>query len=80
MSQNITHSLGPGRILWHYLSTEKWKSFLVGKPNGKKPLGRPRRIWRKVSDLILQREIRWEDFEWFNWLRIGAGGGILQMR
>jgi hypothetical protein len=43
----------------------------VGKPEGKRPLRRPRR--------------RWEDGDWpgeglwsgFKWLRIGAGGVLL---
>jgi hypothetical protein len=71
MLRNITHSLGPGRVLWQDLRTEKCRfgrqiksrrmgwaenvtrmgeernlnKVLVGKPEGKKPFGRPRRRW-----------------------------------
>jgi hypothetical protein len=49
---------------------------LVGKPKGKRPLGRPRRRWDDGIRMNL-REIGWEDVEWFIWLRIGASGGLL---
>jgi hypothetical protein len=47
---------------------------LMGKPEGKRPFGRPRRRWEDGIRMAL-REIGW----WigFNWLRIGAGGGLL---
>jgi hypothetical protein len=43
---------------------------LVGKPEGKRPLGRPRRRW------ILDRQ---DGTEWIGliWLRIGTSGGLL---
>jgi hypothetical protein len=51
---------------------------LVGKPEGKKPLGRPRRRWvgNIKTDL---REIGWDGVVWTgsNWLRIGTSGGLL---
>ena len=46
---------------------------LVGKPEGKRPLGRPRRRW----ELILRRIFRkWVVGVWTgsSWLRIGTGG------
>jgi hypothetical protein len=42
---------------------------LVGKPEGKRPLGRPRRTWAdniKVDGMVGIESI---------WLRIGTGGG-----
>jgi hypothetical protein len=50
---------------------------LVGKPEGKRPLGRPRRRWDDGIRMDL-REIGWERV-WigFNWLRIGTGGKLL---
>jgi hypothetical protein len=36
---------------------------LVGKPEGKRPLGRPRRRWEDGIRMDL-REIDWEDVEW----------------
>jgi hypothetical protein len=47
---------------------------LVGKPEGKRPLGRPRHRW--------EDNIRWIIKKWdvgvrtgLGWLRIGTGGG-----
>jgi hypothetical protein len=37
----------------------------VGKPEGKKPLGRPRR--RRVNNIKINlREIRWDGIEWIH--------------
>jgi hypothetical protein len=51
---------------------------LVGKPEGKRPLERPRRRWMDniKMDLI---EIGWDGMVWTgsNWLRIGTSGGLL---
>jgi hypothetical protein len=49
---------------------------LVGKPEGKRPLGRPRRSWDDDIKMGLKEfggvvEIGW------SWLRIGTGGGHL---
>jgi hypothetical protein len=43
---------------------------LVGKPEGKRPLGRPRRRWEDKLDLRTG----------FGWLRIGSNGGLLRTR
>jgi hypothetical protein len=51
---------------------------LVGKPEGKEPLGRPRRRW--VDNMKMdRREIRWDGMVWIGliWLRIGTSGGLL---
>jgi hypothetical protein len=38
---------------------------LVGKPEGKRPLGRPRRKW--VSNIKMDfREIEWEGLDWID--------------
>jgi hypothetical protein len=46
----------------------------VGKPEGKRPLGRPRRRW--VVGWISER---WDGVLWTGlvWLRIGTGGELL---
>jgi hypothetical protein len=45
---------------------------LVGKPEGRIPLGRPRRRW--VDDIKMDlREIKPDSI----WLRIGTSGGFL---
>jgi hypothetical protein len=50
---------------------------LVGKPEGKRPLERPRRRWEFGIRMDL-REIGWGGGEWngFTWLRIGTNGGL----
>jgi hypothetical protein len=50
---------------------------LVGKPDGKRPLGRSRRRW--VDNKMDLREIGWGVVDWIGliWLRIGTSGGLL---
>jgi hypothetical protein len=38
---------------------------LVGKPEGKRPLGRPRRRWAGNIKMDL-REIRWDGMDWID--------------
>ena len=47
---------------------------LVGKPEGKRPLGRPRRRWEDNIKMDL-REVGVETG--WSWLRIGTDGGHL---
>jgi hypothetical protein len=51
---------------------------LVGKPEGKRPLVRPRRRWVYNVKMDL-RETGWDGMGWIGliWLRIGTSGGIL---
>jgi hypothetical protein len=38
---------------------------LMGKPEGKRPVGRPRRRW--VDNIIMYlREIGWDDMDWID--------------
>jgi hypothetical protein len=46
---------------------------LMGKPEGKRPLGRPRRRWEDGIRMDL-RETGWGELIW---LRTGTGGGLL---
>jgi hypothetical protein len=46
---------------------------LVGRPAGRRPLGRPRRRWEDNIKMDLQ-EVEWPGLIW---LRIGTGGGLL---
>jgi hypothetical protein len=56
-------------------STEKRNRYriLVGKPAGKRPLGRPRRRWVDNIKIDL-REIGWDGTDW---LRIGTSEGVM---
>jgi hypothetical protein len=51
----------------------------VGKPEGKRPLGRPRRRWvdNIKMDLGEVDEVMWTGLVW---LRIGTGGELLWIR
>jgi hypothetical protein len=57
---------------------EKRKAYilLVGNPEGKRPLGRPRPRWVDILGRILKR---WDGMMWTGlvWLRIGTGGELL---
>jgi hypothetical protein len=48
----------------------------VGKPEGRGPLGRPRRRWEDNIKMGL-REVEWGTWIGSMWLRIGTGGGLL---
>ena len=49
---------------------------LVGKPEEKRPLGRPRRRWEDILRWIFRK---WDVGVWTgsSWLGIGTGGGHL---
>ena len=47
---------------------------LAGKPEGKRPLGRPRRRWEDNIKMDL-REVGCVVWTGSSWLRIGTGGG-----
>jgi hypothetical protein len=46
---------------------------LVGKADGKRPLGRPRRRW--VDNIIM--DLKWDVWIGLIWLRIENSGGLL---
>jgi hypothetical protein len=49
---------------------------LVGKPEGRRPLGKPRRRWEDNIKMVL-REVGWGAWTGSIWLRIGTGGELL---
>jgi hypothetical protein len=49
---------------------------LVGNPEGKRSLGRPRRRWMDNIRMDLG-EVGWDDVDGLVWLRIGTGGELL---
>jgi hypothetical protein len=54
---------------------EKRVQVLVGEPEGKRPLERPRHGWEDGIKMDL-REIGWGVWSGFIWLRIGTVGGL----
>jgi hypothetical protein len=51
-------------------------SVLVGKPEGKRPLGKPMHRWEDNIKMDL-REVIWRLWTGSSWLRIGKGDGHL---
>ena len=49
---------------------------LVGKPEGKRALGKPRRRWEENIKMELQN-VGWWAWTGLIWLRTGTGGGLL---
>jgi hypothetical protein len=47
---------------------------LVGKPEGMRPLGRPRRSWMILRWIFKKKKAVWTGLIW---LRAGIGGGLL---
>jgi hypothetical protein len=68
LSPNIIKQMKSRRMRWvgHLArmgEERKLYKVLVGKPEGKRPLGRPRCRWEDMVRMDL-REIGWEDVEW----------------
>jgi len=59
--------MGEGRVMYRVL---------VGKPEGKRSLGRHRHRWEGNIKMDLQ-EVGWGVWTGSSWLRIGTGGGQL---
>ena len=59
-----------------YCGRERCTQGFGGKPEGKRPLRRPRRRWRIILRWIFRK---WEGVvgTGWSWLRIGTGGGRL---
>jgi hypothetical protein len=55
---------------------EERNLYKVGKPEGNRPLGRPRRRWENGIRMDL-RKIVWGVLSGFNWLRIRTVGRLL---
>jgi hypothetical protein len=57
---------------------DKWNAYrlVVGKPEGRRPLGRPRCRWLENirMDLVEVEELVWTGLVW---LRMGTGGELL---
>jgi hypothetical protein len=66
-SPNITGVIKSGRVRWagHVtrVGARKTYNILVGKPDGKRPLGRPRRRWEDNIRMDLGK-VGWEGADW----------------
>ena len=80
------------RLAWHVARMGEERGVhrvLMGKPEGKRPLGRPRRRWEDNIKMDLQevgggrwifRKLEGVVGTGWSWLRIGTGGGHLWVR
>jgi hypothetical protein len=60
--------------MWHAWERKVYR-FLVGKPEGRRPLGRPMHGWKDWIRMDLEAiGLGWSGF---SWLRIVTGGGLL---
>jgi hypothetical protein len=80
-SPNIVRVIKSRRLRWvgHMARMEEGRGIyrvLVGTPEGKRPLGRPRRRWENNTEVDL-REIVIDGRTGFSRLRIGSSGGLL---
>jgi hypothetical protein len=80
-SQNIIRQIKSRRMRWagHVArmgEERKVYKFLMGKPEGKRPLGRPRHRWEDGIRMDL-RKIGLGSVDWIQLLRIGTGGELL---
>ena len=80
-SPNIVRVIKSRRISWsgHVARMGEKRGVyrvLVGKPEGKRPRGRPRRKWEDNIKMDLRK---WDVRVWTgsNWFRVGTGGGHL---
>jgi hypothetical protein len=76
-SPNIICVIKSRRMRWagHVASMGEGRGayrVLVGRPEGRRPLGKPRRRWEDNIKMDIQ-EVRWDGLVW---LRIGTGGGL----
>ena len=80
-SPNIVRVTKSRRMKWTWHVSRKGERrgiyrVLVGKPEGKRPLGRPRHRLEIILRLIFRT---WDVEAWTGsiWLRTGTGGGLL---
>jgi hypothetical protein len=80
-SPDVNREITSRRTRWvgHVAHMEEGRNVcrgLVGKPEGKRPLERPRLRWEDGIKMHL-REIGWRVWSGFSWLRIGIFGGFM---
>ena len=78
-SPNIVRVIKSGRMKWtgHVARMGEEKGVYMGKPEGKRPLGRPRRRWVDNIRMDLQEVGYVGMWTGLGWPTIGTGGGRL---
>jgi hypothetical protein len=62
--------------MYTYGEEERCIQGFIGKPEGKRPLRRPRHRWEDNIKMVLQ-EMEWRVWTGWIWLKVGAGGRLL---
>jgi hypothetical protein len=80
-SPNIVRVIKSRRLRWAEHVARIWEGrgvyrVLVGRPEGKRPLGRPRRRWEDNNKLDV-REIGIMGRTGFGWFKVGSSDGLL---
>jgi hypothetical protein len=80
-SPNIIRVTKSRRMRWvgHVACMEEKRGayrILVGRPEGRRTLGRPRCRWEENIKMDLQ-DVEWGAWTGLSWLRTGTGGGLL---
>ena len=80
-SSNTVRMIKSRRIRWaghvaHMGEGRGMYRVLVGKPEGKRPLGRPRRRWEDNIKMYLQ-EVGYGGMDWIGLAEMGTGGRLL---
>jgi hypothetical protein len=77
-SQNIVSIIKLRRMRWagHVTRMGEMRKILVEKPEGKRPLGRPRRRWRIILEWIFGQK-GGKMWTGFIWLRTRTSDGLL---
>jgi hypothetical protein len=80
-SLNISRAIKSRRMRWAWYVDRMGDGrsvfrVLVEKPEGRRPLGRPRRRWENNIMIDLQK-VGWGVWNGLSWLRIETGGGQL---
>ena len=78
-SGNQIKMTGIGMVRRMYWGEVHTGFFLVGKPEARRPIGRPRRRWEGNNE-IDHGEVGWGAWTGSIWLRIGTGSGLLLIR
>jgi hypothetical protein len=63
-------------LVTHMVEKRGAYGILVGRPEGRRPLERPRHRWEDNIKMDIQ-EVGWGAWTGLSWLRIGTGGGLL---